>query len=159
MARSFALVVLLVSVASVAAAVDPNAIVGLWATDPEDDGGQAHVEIFANGDRFDGKIVWLEEPEYLPGDEDGEAGTPKVDTENPDPALRSRPILGMTMLEGFVFDGTDTWQKGTIYDPNNGKTYKAKMRLADPDTLKVRGFIGVSLLGRTEEWTRVRSEE
>lgn len=159
MARSLVLVALLVSVASLVSAVDRDAIVGVWATDPDDEGGQAHIEIFANGDRFDGKIVWLEEPEYLPGDEDGEAGTPKVDTENPDPTLRSRPILGMTLLEDFVFDGGDTWHKGTIYDPNNGKTYKAKMKLADPNTLKVRGFIGFSLLGRTEDWTRVRNEE
>jgi uncharacterized protein (DUF2147 family) len=139
-------------------AADGDAVVGVWATDPDDEGGQAHIEIYANGDRYDGRIVWLEEPVYLPGDEDGEAGQAKVDTENPDPALRSRPILGMVLMEGFEYDGKGTWHKGTIYDANDGKTYKCKMRLEGEDTLKVRGFIGFSMIGRTEEWTRVGSE-
>ena len=159
MARDILLGALLVVAALPVAAGDPDAILGLWATDPEDEGGQAHVEIFVDGDRYSGRIVWLEEPVYLPGDEDGEAGTPKVDTENPDPALRSRPILGLDMLEGFVYDGEGTWHRGTVYDPNDGKTYKCKMRLEDADTLKVRGFIGFSMLGRTEVWTRVREGE
>jgi uncharacterized protein (DUF2147 family) len=140
------------------AAGDSDAVVGVWATDPDDDGGQAHIEIYRNGDRFDGKIVWLEEPVYLPGDEDGEAGQPKIDTENPDPELRTRPILGMVLMEGFVYDGKETWHKGTIYDANDGKTYKCKMRLEDQQTLKVRGFIGFSMIGRTEEWTRVKAK-
>jgi uncharacterized protein (DUF2147 family) len=135
---------------------DSDAVVGVWATDPDDNGGQAHIEIYANGDRYDGKIVWLEEPVYLPGDEHGEAGQEKVDTENPDPALRSRPIIGMVLMEGFVYDGEGTWAKGTIYDANDGKTYKCKMRLEDADTLKVRGYVGFSMLGRTEVWTRVK---
>jgi uncharacterized protein (DUF2147 family) len=140
-----------------ARADDGDAIVGVWATDPDDEGGQAHVEIYRNGSTYDGKIVWLEEPVYLAGDPDGEEGQPKVDTENPDPALQSRPIMGMVLMEGFVFDGDDTWAKGTIYDANNGKTYKCKMRLEDSNTLKVRGFIGFSMIGRTEIWTRVES--
>jgi uncharacterized protein (DUF2147 family) len=60
-------------------------------------------------------------------------------------------------MEGFVDDGKGTWHKGTIYDANDGKTYKCKMRLEGEDTLKVRGFIGFSMIGRTEEWTRVRT--
>lgn len=139
-------------------AEEAGAILGVWATDPGDEGGQAHVEISAVGDRFAGTIVWLEEPEYLPGDPDGEAGTAKIDTENPDPALRTRPILGMVIMEGFVYDGDGTWHEGTIYDANNGKTYRCKMRLEDRDTLKVRGFIGFSMIGRTEVWTRVAKE-
>jgi uncharacterized protein (DUF2147 family) len=137
-------------------AADSDAVVGVWATDPDDDGGQAHIEIYANGDRYDGKIVWLEEPVYLPGDEHGEAGQEKVDTENPDPALQSRPIIGMVLMEGFLFDGKGTWANGTIYDANDGKTYKCKIRLENADTLKVRGYIGFSMLGRTEVWTRVK---
>jgi uncharacterized protein (DUF2147 family) len=141
--------------AAAASATDADAILGVWATDPEGGGGPAHVEIYTNGDSYQGKIIWLGEPLYT-ADDDGESpGTPKADHNNPDPALRSRPIIGLVMLDGFVFDGKDTWHGGTIYDPNNGKTYKCKMRLTDDGKLKVRGFIGFSLLGRTEVWTRV----
>jgi uncharacterized protein (DUF2147 family) len=58
-------------------------------------------------------------------------------------------------MSDFKYDGKGLWHKGRIYDPDNGKTYKAKMRLAEDDVLKVRGFIGFSMIGRTEEWTRV----
>jgi len=140
-------------------ATDADAIVGVWATDPKGGGGPAHVEIYANGDRYDGKIIWLEEPLYSADDEGETAGIPKEDHNNPDPALRSRPIVGLVMMEGFVFDGKETWHKGTIYDPNNGKTYKCKVRFSDDGALKVRGFIGFSMLGRTERWTRVEQPD
>ena len=134
---------------------DGDAILGVWATDPDGGGGQAHVEIFAEGDRFAGKIVWLEQPLYTAEDEDDEEGEPKVDKNNPDPALQSRPIVGLRLMEGFRYDGKRTWHKGTIYDPDNGKTYKCKVRFGDDGILKVRGFIGFSMMGRTSEWTRV----
>jgi uncharacterized protein (DUF2147 family) len=139
-----------------ASAGDGDAILGLWATDPEGGGGEAHVEIYADGDRYSGRIVWLAEPDYPADDEQGMAGQEKVDRENPDEALRSKPIIGLVIVKGFEFDGKNTWRKGTIYDPDNGKTYKSKMKLESPDVLKVRGFIGISLIGRTTEWTRVK---
>ena len=97
--------------------------------------------------------MWLKEPLYPADDGGGMAGKPKVDRENPDPARRADPILGLRIVKGFAFaDGE--WQGGTIYDPNNGKTYKCRMWF-DGETLKVRGFIGFSLLGRSTRWTRV----
>ena len=149
------LVIFLLSLVTVAAGGDGDVILGVWATDPEGDGGQAHIEIYLEGDRYFGKIVWLSEPLYLEGDPHGPAGEAKVDTENPDEALRSRPIAGMTLMRDFRYKGKGLWHKGTIYDANNGKTYKAKLRLSDDGALKVRGYIGFSLIGRTEEWTRV----
>ncbi len=140
-------------------ATDADAILGVWATDPAGGGGPAHVEIYANGETYGGKIIWLEEPLYTAEDEGETAGVPKEDHNNPDPNLRSRPIIGLVIMEGFVFDGKDTWQKGTIYDPDNGKTYKCKIRFGDSGELKVRGFIGFSMLGRTEVWTRVNQGE
>ena len=56
-----------------------------------------------------------------------------------------------TWLSG---DGDGKWSGGFIYDPNSGKTYRGKLRLVDTNTLEVRGFIGISLIGRTETWTR-----
>jgi uncharacterized protein (DUF2147 family) len=73
---------------------------------------------------------------------------------NPDPALRERPLLGLTIMTSFKADGDSRWKGGSVYDPNSGKTYKCKLKLIDKNTLEVRGYIGVSWLGRTEKWTR-----
>jgi uncharacterized protein (DUF2147 family) len=159
MMRFLTAVVFVLVVAPPVSAGDGDAILGTWATDPEAEGGQAHIEIFRDGDTYSGKIVWLEEPLYTADDEDGDEGEPKIDTNNPDPALQSRPIMGLEMMRGFVFDGKETWKKGTIYDPDNGKTYKCKLRLGDGGVLNVRGFIGISMIGRTSQWTQVTTDE
>ena len=138
---------------------DGDTILGVWATDPEGEGGQAHIEIYSVGGLYSGKIVWLEEPLYTAEDEDGEEGEPKVDKNNPDPALQSRPIMGLDLMIGFKFDGKGTWKKGTIYDPDNGKTYKCKVKIGDDGELNVRGYIGFSMLGRTSLWTRVAGDD
>ena len=62
-------------------------------------------------------------------------------------------------MKGFLYDGKGTWKKGTIYDPDNGKTYKSKVKIGDQGELKVRGFIGFSLIGRTSQWTRVEADK
>ena len=155
MRRINLLFVLLALVTALSAqAGDGDAILGVWVTEPEGEGGQAHIEIYLEGDRYAGKIVWLEEPLYTADDEDGEEGEPKIDKNNPDEALQSRPIMGLVLMEGFRYDGKGLWHKGTIYDPDNGKTYKCKVKLGEDGVLKVRGFIGFSLIGRTSEWTR-----
>ncbi len=79
---------------------------------------------------------------------------PRLDDLNPDPTLRERSLQGITILHGFEYKGDHVWKGGTIYDPNSGKTYKSSMTLLDQDTLKVRGFIGISLFGRSDIWTR-----
>jgi uncharacterized protein (DUF2147 family) len=69
---------------------------------------------------------------------------------------KDKPILGMTILWGLKKDG-DTWAGGEIFDPKNGKTYRCKMTLSeDGKSLNVRGFIGISLIGRTQIWHRVQ---
>jgi uncharacterized protein (DUF2147 family) len=136
-------------------AADADDLLGRWLT-PESEDGRVHVEFTKTGGKYSGAIVWLEKPTYPDDDEEGMAGQPKVDRENPDPKLRKRPIIGLAIAEGFTFDGDDLWQGGTIYDPVSGKTYKCKIRIIDDGkTIKVRGFIGFSLIGRTELWTRV----
>lgn len=77
-----------------------------------------------------------------------------LDELNPDPALRDQPLLGMTIMDGFTSGSDGRWKNGRIYDPNSGKTYKCKLTQIDSDTLELRGYIGISLLGRTERWTR-----
>ncbi len=129
--------------------VKADDVVGVWLTQYKD----SKVEIYKDGGKYFGKIVWLETPI------DSITGKPKVDDKNEDPNLRNRPIMGMKLLENFVFDGDDEWEDGTIYDPKKGKTYSCYMEFPDKDNkdrLKIRGYIGVSLLGRTVYWTRVK---
>lgn len=67
---------------------------------------------------------------------------------------KDKPIMGMTILWGLKKDG-DAWAGGEIFDPKNGKTYRCKMTLSeDGKSLNVRGFIGISLIGRTQTWLR-----
>jgi len=121
-----------------------NTIVGNWKTGS----GNAIIQIYKNGEKFQGKIIWLQEPN------DPETGKPKLDKEHPDPANRSRAILGLVNIWGFQYKNKNSWKDGHIYDPQNGKTYSCNMKLTNPNTLEVRGFIGVSLIGRTDVWTR-----
>jgi uncharacterized protein (DUF2147 family) len=138
---------LLVSGMISAQAINSNEILGVWLNEDKD----AHVEIYREGEKFFGKIIWLKFPM------DEETGRPKVDDENPDEDLRDQPVLGLLILKDFVFD-EDEWDSGTIYDPKNGKTYDCYMELKDIDNLKIRGYLGISLLGRTTYWTRVKEE-
>ncbi|MCZ8215736.1 MAG: DUF2147 domain-containing protein [Cyclobacteriaceae bacterium] len=123
---------------------EADAIIGVW----ESGNGKARIKIDKANDKFNGRIVWLKEPL-------DEAGKPKVDKNNPDEALRSKPLLGYSMLKAFTYAGDKTWEEGTIYDPESGSTYSCTITMTDDNTLDVRGFIGVSLFGRTDVWTRV----
>lgn len=129
----------------------PDDVMGRWLSQEQD----AMIEISRCGNLYCGRIIWLREPNYPSGDEKGMAGKMKVDRENPDSSLRNRPILGLEILKNFRHAGDGKWEDGTIYDPKKGKTYNCKMTLAG-DKLKIRGFIGISLLGRTTVWTRSR---
>ena len=110
MKRILAAVVIVFFAAVPLLAGDGDAILGVWATDPEGEGGQANIEILAVDGKYSGKIVWLEEPLYTAEDEDGVEGEPKVDKNNPDPALQSRPIMGLELMSGFQYDGKGTWK-------------------------------------------------
>jgi uncharacterized protein (DUF2147 family) len=135
-------VILLLAVNAHAQAGEADAILGNWLTE----GGKAIIEIYRCGERYCGKIVWLKEPK-------DPNGTDKLDAKNPDPSERKRKIIGLNLVWDFTYDGDNKWVEGGIYDPDNGKTYSCKMNL-DGDRLKVRGYIGVSLFGRTTVWTR-----
>jgi len=149
----------LVAAGSVAAQ-DGDAILGLWATDPEGGGGEAHVEVYKEDGKYFGKIIWLAQPVYPPDDPKGTPGEKKTDLNNPDPDLQDKPVIGMLITKDFVYKGKGLWHKGTIYDPDNGKTYKSKIKFGDNEkVLKVRGYIGVSLIGRTTYWTRLEEKE
>jgi uncharacterized protein (DUF2147 family) len=86
---------------------------------------------------------------------DKTTGKPRTDNLNPDPKMKNAPLIGLVVLKDFSYNGEDEWKGGTIYDPKNGKTYSCYVKFDDsPNKLKIRGYIGVSLLGRTTYWTR-----
>lgn len=121
-----------------------DAVVGKWETD----GGLSHIAIYKKGEAYHGKIVWLKEPK--------EKGVDKKDDKNPDESLRSRKIQGMELLADFSYAGGQKWKDGKVYDPELGKTYSCQMTLSSSDVLAVRGYIGVSWVGRTTTWKRVK---
>lgn len=118
-------------------------ILGQWYT--TDKG--AIVEIYQCGNKLCGKIIWLKEPNK-------DDGKPKTDENNPDKSKHMQPIIGLNILKNFVDKGNNSWEDGEIYDPENGKTYSCNMSL-NGSVLEVRGYIGLSLFGRTEKWTKV----
>ena len=79
-----------------------------------------------------------------------------VDQHNPNPAKRTTPICGLPLMGSLrqAKNNPGKWTDGWVYDPESGNTYKAEMQLSGPDVLKLRGYIGISLFGRTETWTR-----
>src|ERR1700674_1053004 len=142
--RIWAFSVVVILAAKTAFGADPNDITGQWQTD----GGRSSIEIVGCGEKLCGKVVGLTHPNYL-FSKDGPVGSPKVDGKNPDPALRNRPIIGLQVIEGLTATGANRWEHGTCYDPESGNSYKCKMHLEKPGRLEVRGYIGISLLGRT----------
>lgn len=131
-------------------AANPEDILGVWNTEHND----AKVEIFKCGEKYCGKIVWLKDPNYPLNSKEGTPGTPKFDHNNPDPSLRSRPVTGLQFMRDFAYKGDNVWKDGRLYDPEKGKTYSGKMTLVSQNELDLRGFIGISLIGRTSKWTR-----
>ena len=119
-------------------------VVGKWKLED----GTAIVEVYKSGDVYNGKIVWLLKPTEADG-------SPAVDNNNPDKALRSRKLIGLNMLSGLKKNGGE-YTGGSIYDPGNGKTYNCSMKV-EGDVLKVRGSLDKKgLLGRTMDWFRVK---
>lgn len=135
--------------ATTAFGANPSDVIGSWKTD----GDRSAIEIYGCGEKLCGKVTWLKNPNYV-SNHDGPVGTPKVDRKNPDPTLRNRPIIGLQVIEGLTATGDNRWEHGTCYDPESGNSYQCKIHLETPDRLEVRGFIGISLLGRTYVLTR-----
>jgi uncharacterized protein (DUF2147 family) len=120
---------------------DTSAVEGRWLTQEQD----GWIRITLVGDSLEGSIA---------GAPPGSPSEREFDDRNPDPALRDRPLDGLTIMQDFEYDGDGRWTNGTVYDPNSGKTYRCTITQVDNNTLKIRGYIGVSLFGRSETWTR-----
>ncbi|MDA3922655.1 MAG: DUF2147 domain-containing protein [Salinisphaera sp.] len=137
------------------AALPPSAIAGFWKTA----GGEAIIKIQAQDGRFPGRIVWLRDARYPPDDPQGRGGQAVTDQQNPDVAKRARLLIGMKTLKNLNYRVSDDdqaeWVDGRVYDPERGRWFHCRVRLADPDHLKLHGYIGIPLIGRTTTWTRV----
>lgn len=126
-----------------AEAANPGDVVGTWLTE----GGKSRIQIRQQGNSLTGKMIWLKEPLR--------DGKPKLDRNNESPALRTRALLGLTLIQGFVFKNGH-WEEGKIYNPEDGKTYSCTLTLKDPSTLEVRGYVMNPILGKTQVWKRVK---
>jgi uncharacterized protein (DUF2147 family) len=120
-----------------------NSPVGLWKTE------YAQIEIFEVDGKLSGKVAALNKQYTLDGIE-------KTDISNPDPAKRRRPLIGLVFMSGFTRQTPGRWEHGTIYDPKTGNTYASTLEYDGGDTLRVRGYIEISLIGRTVVWTKVK---
>ncbi|MBB5287006.1 uncharacterized protein (DUF2147 family) [Rhabdobacter roseus] len=122
-------------------------MLGKWMSEGRD----LEVEVFKAKDRYAARIVWFDCTA---------PGTPKMsehfDTENPDPALRSRPWLGMVVVDDLKYDAQkNEWSGGNIYDPNSGHTFRSVVRLTSPQKLVVRGYWGIEFFGKSLNFSRV----
>jgi len=120
--------------------------VGTWKTiDDETKQVKSLVKITETNGELQGKVEKIFSPP---------AKLPDPPCDKCEGDKKDKPIVGMTILSGLKKNG-DEYSGGTILDPGNGKTYKCKIKVAeDGNSLEVRGFIGFSLLGRTQVWVR-----
>jgi uncharacterized protein (DUF2147 family) len=114
---------------------------GTWTTE----GGKSRVRITACGSNICGAIVWLQEPNT-------EKGTPKLDGNNPEPTKRTRPLIGLQIILPMQPDGPDRWA-GSIYNPEDGKTYSASFALSGDKEANLKGCVAM-ILCKTQTWTR-----
>ena len=118
-------------------------ITGVWLNQDKD----AEIKITEKNNKYYGEIIWLLNPK-------NKKGNPKKDTKNPNPKKQKQTILGLEIIKNLEFSKKE-WTRGTIYDPKTGKTYKLYAKIKDKK-LYLRGYVGVSLIGRTNTWTRVK---
>ena len=134
---------MLLTLSMTALTLTAQSAVGTWKTIDDEDGKvKSHILIQEQDGKLVGTIAELIDPERTTciackGDK------------------KDKPLIGMEILWDLASDGEDSWSGGQIMDPKNGKTYKCKMELNGSNELQVRGFIGFSLLGRTQTWYRI----
>lgn len=119
-------------------AADPPSIVGEWWTEKHE-GRIAFLQ--AKDGTYVGKLAWAQEN--------------KKDANNKDPKLRERSLVGTILMWNLRLDG-GKYVDGYVYNPEDGRTYRIEAKLAGPDALDMRGYLGISLFGQTQRWTRFR---
>ncbi len=149
MKKTLSMLVLALLFACPSIALDKDSITGKWYSE----GKRSVVEIVNNKDIFTGKVVSIIEPLYPKGDVN--EGKEKMDTLNPDKNKRTQLIVGLEFLKNFKYESNGKWSGGSIYNPDDGKTYFCTMTLQKDGSLLVRGSIDAwGLLGKTQIWLR-----
>lgn len=126
----------------------PEDVLGPWLTEKEG----AVIELY-QCDKADkereicGRIAWLEDP-YT---DDGKL---KRDLENPVASLRDRPRCGLEVVTGLTRSDKDTWTDGRVYNPKDGQEYSAYLDVKEDERIRIRVFLGIPLIGKSEIWTR-----
>ena len=144
MIRRLALTALAASLVSGPVPAASDSVFGVWLTAAKD--GKVRIAPCAADPALTcGTVLWGRAPT-------GEDARNLTDLKNPDPSKRSLPIVGLQIITGFRHDGDGGWTGGKIYEPQTGRTFKAKMASAGPNTLKVSGC--VLFFCRAESWTR-----
>lgn len=139
----FSTLILILSI-TLLKAEEPN-VLGTWLVGDKD----YKVELYKSGNEIQGKVVWLK----VPNDKNGK---PRTDVDNPDPAKRNQPVLGLKILWSFVYNPqTGFYEGGKVY--KEGKTYCGKMKLNTDGTLFLNGYLcAAKFLGKKDTWTRVK---
>lgn len=142
--RSRVLAATLTALPALAALAAPTAgPVGTWMFED----GDSAVALYDCAGHLCGRIAWIKpKPD----------GTPRkpTDSKNPDPALRARPVCGLTFITGLTRDDEGAWTGGRIYSIGGGSTYDLNLRQTGPDTIRLRGYKGIALLGQSFTLTR-----
>ena len=119
-------------------------IIGIWASNDVN----VRVEVYKDGAYYKGKIVYLKDPKDA-------SGKPKTDIKNHDPKLRSRPMMGLVILEHLEYHDGE-WIHGKIYDAESGGHYRCYASMANKNELTIRAYMGFSLFGKTVDWYRLK---
>ena len=135
--------VLLPALLLVFPAAAESSVFGRWLVED----GRAVIELEPCGAQACGRLVWMENPR-------DEQGNPKRDANNPDPGARMRPLCGLRLVSGLQPAGDGSWKDGQIYSARDGRTYGFQVAPDGPDRLAARGYVGFSLLGGSQTWTR-----
>jgi uncharacterized protein (DUF2147 family) len=138
--RRFGALRILFAMACIAMASDEkqSQILGNWLSESKDGIIQISQSADAN---YEGRIV-------------GGSHPGRLDEKNPDATQRAKPLRGQVIMRNLRYEGAGKWSGGAIYEPDTGRTYSCLLELIAPDSLKVRGFIGISVLGKSQIWTR-----
>ena len=121
-------------------------ILGIWLEEEK----QSKIEIYKKNNSFFGKIIWLKEPLDKHGNE-------KLDKKNPNKLLRNKPIKGLVIMKDLKYKKKGEWTEGEIYDARSGKTYSLEVYMKNSNELELRGYIGLTLFGKSTSWTRVKN--
>lgn len=147
MIRAFLAALLIAALPALAQVAKAEGATGLWLTQKEG----IIVKLYDCDGAICGQTVWLKKM-------NNKDGTPRLDTKNPDPALHNRHWCGINVISNVKPTAPGTWEGGEVYDPKTGETFDFNIE-ETAEGLKVRGYLGVPLLGKTERWTRTDGKD